>query len=162
MPVPQAVVDQGTNYHLVTTVTKSFDAPRAGASGAVRRVTKHFHCYLELYFQAKHSQLIRGYCDGKGIDRRRDTGEMCVENQTAPVALSAGGFYGARSATAADIVYHHMRRKWGGAQGAGPIIGLGPHHCAAQAIVQPDGYQYEVSYYYDVDAYLFYHVYPSR
>ncbi len=167
MPVPQAILDQGNNYHLTSTITKQFDADRARAhvpknAPARRHLTKNFHCYVELYFQAKHSQLIRGYCDQKKIERRKDTGEMCVEGETAAVALGPNGFYAARSRTAADIVYHHMRRKWQQAQVAGPIIGPERHDCSVQMQVQSDGFQYEVSYYYNGEAYLFYHVYPPR
>jgi hypothetical protein len=164
MPVPQAILDQGNNYHKTNVITIEFDAPRAGqgAGAAPRHLAKRFHCYVELYFQAKHSNLIRGYCDSKKIARRNDTGEMCVEGQTAEVALGASGFYAARSRTAADIVYHDMRRKWAGPQGPGSIIGAGRHDCGVQKHIQADGFQYEVSYYYNGEAYLFYHVYPPR
>lgn len=163
MHVPKAILDQGKNFHLTSIITKEFAAPRAGqAKGGKRHLTKRFHCYVELYFQAKHSYLIRGYCDSKGIPRRSDTGEMCVENETAEVALGANGFYAARSRTAADTVYHDMCRKWAGPQGAGPIIGSDRQDCGVQKIVQADGYQYEVSYFYNGEAHLFYHVYPER
>lgn len=135
---------------------------------------RNFHVFLELTMQAKHDGLIAGYCESIDVVARRGQDSQVEHDATTGVGALTG-FYVARAATAAAVVVEQMEARWNAQPEGRPtpvFTRLAPGYAGSQAAqvdalvqhdVQPDGYQYEISYWYDgPDIYVLYHCAPER
>ena len=163
MAVPRAITDMGASAHDCGDFDLTFDNPKEDASAGRTQLTRSFHVYLELAMQAKHDQIISGYCRTVDVQPRKQDGAQ-VKNSGANGAAALAGFYVTKAETAAEVAKDHMVKKWANqAQGAAPVFTPGVRvDAAVQNTVQSDDYSYEISYWYDgQDIYVLYHCYPA-
>jgi len=164
-PPPAGIANQGVDCLFVHSFPIGFDNPKQNA-GPRARLTRNFHCYLEVSMQSKHCALMRGYCQQVNLNGRRRDGTQMNPEATVPLAIGPGGTYRVCAQVAAEIVQEKMAEAWAAPQvaGAGPILQPGNQiMCGVQRVVQHDGNQYEVGYWYEgQDIHLTFHCYPSR
>jgi hypothetical protein len=168
MPVPAGITSMGISAHRLATITRQFNNPSAQAAAGRAQLTRNFLVYLELAMQAKHDALMRGYCQSIGVVGRAQDGTQVrhAANATANGVLTGAGFYGQKAGIAADIARDHMVAKWrqtASIPGQAVFTPGTRVDASVQMQVQSDGFQYEVSYWYDEqDIYVLFHCYPSR
>lgn len=170
MSVPAAITSLGKAAYDCGTFTIQFDNPNPGRESR-RELARDFHVYLEVAMQAKHDAVMRGYCQQIGAQARRQDGTQ-VQHRPGETAESAlRGFYTERAAVAAQAVKDQMVSRWEEAQPEGrPEFRSGERVDAAiQNQVQEDGFQYEISYWYETrepaasrEVYVLFHCYPAR
>ncbi len=164
MPVPAAILGMGVSAHNCGNIQRVFANPRGGAGGRVN-LTRTFHVYLELTMQAKHDQLIAGYCHTVGAVARRQDGTQVRHPPRTTAVAALAGFYVLKAGVAADVTVANMTGRWQRqAVGGAPVFTPGVRvDAGVQNQVQNDRYQYEISYWYDGDdIYVLYHCYPDR
>lgn len=166
MPVPVAISSMRQSANLNGRFPITFPTPKKAEDGRTQ-ITRNFHVYLELTMQCKHDPLMIGYCHQINVIARAQDGTQVrhTPGSTAASVLAPGGFYAQRALKAADVTKTIMVAKWGKPQLPGrPVFTPGKREDASvQMDIQSDGYQYEISYWYDgPDIYVLYHVYPSR
>lgn len=139
---------------------------RIGGRGA-GVVSKTFHAYVELYEQCAHDGRVSSYVRSMGANSRPPHGRQVApaNAHTVPLALN---YYGSgptgqgHGRVASQIVAQQMHQRWTSAAhapaGGAPVL-LGQRvSLAVQGIVQPNGFQYDVSMWYDgSDVYLAFH-----
>jgi hypothetical protein len=166
MPVPAEIQSMGKSVHLCGTFRRTFANP--WPSEGRRLLERDFQVYLEVGMQAKHDGLMREYCIANKLGGRRAQESQVAHEAgtTMEQALAADGFYAKKARIAAEIVLTQMSRKWKAQpQGPGPaVFTLGKRvDASVQGDKQPDGYQYEISYWYDSQyIYVLFHCYPEK
>ena len=133
-----------------------------GNANRAHLLNRTFHAYLELYFQGKHDVKVRTYCNSQRprIDTRGTDGTQVeyARRQTFE------NFYEARAQTASDRVAAYITNRWANAaQGNnGTFVRGAKNIMAVQGERQPDGYGYDLSFWYSgSDIYVTFHCYPK-
>lgn len=162
MPVPNTITNMGNAAYQLPNINKTINNPKD--PGTRPTLTYTLHPYLEVACQSKHDATMRGYCLQNHIQPRPQAGSQVPNpnNWTANQMLS--NFYPARAETAADVVMAKVSAALAKNTPAGTVaIPIGQQiDAAVQAIMQADGYRYELSYWYDTrDIYLLFHCYPG-
>lgn len=161
MPVPAAIITMGASAHCVGRYLLQFHNPKVMQGGRAQ-LTRNFIAYLEVAMQAKHDILLSGYCRTIGFDPRRSDGTQITHRRgtTAAQVLGMGGFYAQRGAIASEATLRSMLGKWT----ANETLNIGTRYDpAVLSRVQRDRYQYDISYWYDVqDIYVLFHCTPER
>lgn len=163
MPVPRDITALGSSAHLCGTFVRQISNPNPGGNRAL--LARTFHVYLELAMQAKHDQVIRGYCRQVGLNPRNDRGTEFKHGSLATGQQVLAVFYKARASVAAEAAEKHMVTKWKLPQAPGGSVFTKEARVDASVQMQrqSDGNQYEVSYWYDgTDIYVLFHCYPQR
>jgi hypothetical protein len=166
MPVPQAIQAMNQSAYLCGTFQLQFANPHGG-QGIRAQMTRNFHVYLEIGMQSKHDELMRGHCQAIRVQARRQDGTQVPHSRgaTAATVLAPGGFYSQKARIAANVVKDLMIARWQQPQVAGQAAFTPGTRVDAgvQMKLQSDGFQYEISYWYDGnDIYVLFHCYPGR
>lgn len=165
MPPPAAITNMGNAARLCGNFPRQFANPH-GAGNRVQ-INRNYHVYLDVYMQSKHCNLMRGLCLAMNIQPRQAQGSQIhhAGGATAVNVFAApAGFYVQRGGMVADVVVQRMIARWQAPQIGGQSVftpGVGVN-AGVQHAVQPDGYRYEIDYWYDVrDIYCLFHGYPN-
>jgi hypothetical protein len=166
MPVPQAIQAMNQSAYLCGTFQLQFANPQGG-HGPRANPTRNFHVYLEIGMQSKHDELMRGHCQAIHVAARRQDGTQVrhAQGATAATVLAPAGFYSQKARIAADVTKNQMVARWQQPQVAGQSVFTPGVRVDAgvQMKLQNDGFQYEISYWYDGnDIYVLFHCYPGR
>lgn len=164
MPVPKAITDMGKSAYACGDFQLTFDNPNESATHGRSRLTRNFHTYLELTMQAKHDELMRGYCRAIDVEGRRKQGAQVTYAQSTTAQAALAGFYRGKAAIAANVVLGQMAEKWRTQSTPGQeVFTTGVRvDAGVQSETQDDGYGYEISYWYDgQDIYVLFHCYPD-
>lgn len=158
MPIPNVLTDV-TSYYPIGLQEQTFQNPNV--HGTRQNITRIFHPYLETYFQSKHDFVVRYYLMRNAWSYRNEAGNQIIHGQGVTFEQAIANFYINRAATAIQIVERQLVTGWGTNRANVSVFPLGQHQYAAiQRILQPDGYRYELSYWYDgSDVYLSFHCY---
>lgn len=165
MPVPKTITDMGKSAHNCGTFPLTFDNPNEPATSGRSQLTRNFHVYLELTMQAKHDELMRGYCRKIDVEGRPKKGAQIPHAKTTTAEAALAGFYVDKAAIAADVVLKQMAEKWRTQSTPGQeVFTPGVRvDAAVQSETQSDGYGYEISYWYaGNDIYTLFHCYPDE
>lgn len=164
MPLPQKIQQLGQSAHKCGDFPRLFNNPAQQANAGRAQINRTFHVYLELCMQSKHDQLLSGYCKSLKLQPRKQQQTQIIHHGATAASVLAG-FYQQRAIVAADIARDEMIAKWrvGAAEGESVFTKGAQVDAAVQMDIQPDGYQYELSYWYDgPDVYVLYHCSPER
>jgi hypothetical protein len=125
-------------------------------------VNKTFHTFVECYDQSKHDAQMKSYRTKNNAEYRTAKGTQVSpanSNATAPFA-----YYATHGQMAASIVAQEMHDKWEANTTNSSVFTRGAACAlAVQGTLQPNGYYYDVTMWYDVaDIYVSFHCYPPK
>ena len=154
MPVPKQISSMGAAAHFCGTFREQFQNPQQ-PQGSRGQLERRFDVYLEVAMQSKHDPLMRAHCNAIGVTGRRQDGTQL--NTGANIAAALSGFYVQRATTAARLARTQMTERWAGGH---TFIAGAAVHAMVQSVVQLDGFQYELSYWYcTTETYILFHCY---
>ena len=158
MPVPAELT--GEAYALIQTAPQAITTKHA-VGDPRRTVTKQFHSYLELYFQAKHDGGIRRYCAARRIECRAQDGTQVDPANNGPNPIA---YYANAATVAGEVVAAIMHQRWTANNTNNTVFITGAKNIlAVQGVRQRNGLHYDLSFWYEPhDIYLSFHCYPPR
>lgn len=161
MPVPQEIINMDKSAHQCGYFLLQLPSPQDAVNGGRSKHSRNFRVYLEIGKQSKYDVLMSEYCQQIDVAPKTsdDAQIQHAPGTTARKVLGQGNFYARKAKIAANIAKDHMVQ----------ILSQPGSTCGdrvdagTQMEVKNDPYQYDVSYWDDVeeDIHVLFHCYPK-
>jgi hypothetical protein len=167
MPTPTVLTSK--SYAHVWTGNLQVEGKRTVVTGqptiAGRIKQKRFITYIEVLEQGAHDPKIRSLVHPRQLGNPRPMHEGRVKpNNTGTDETTSLAYYAAHGPVAARMAAEELTRRWTANTTNNTVFVRGAAHTLAQqAVVQPNGFCYETTLWYDVnDVYVAFHCYDPN
>ena len=159
MPVPNAIAHSPLSYALVWTGPVNVQVRPTPGVLPVPVKARTFHTYIEVLEQGAHDPEIRSLAIARGMQPR-----PMHRGRVAPLNTGANAltYYQTHGQVVAGLVATYMTQRW--TNNPNPAVTVFQPNTAylpsVQAVIQPNGFSYEITMWYDTaDIYAAFHCY---
>ncbi len=157
--MPEPLILSGDAYARVWQGDLTVEGKRSGTPAAGRMKQRRFRAYVEVLEQGAHDPAMRALVQQRRLGNPRPMHRGLV--RPANTGADPLAYYPAHGQEAARLAAEEMTRRWTLNTGNNTVFVRGAAHVLAQqSVIQPNGFCYETTMWYDVDwIYVAFHCY---